>query len=223
MKPEPMHQRDEPPAPRPGDAAIRSKPERCARALRARTVPPWPMIVLDSTQCLDRPGVVDGKQVEGTNPVRTSTASTETLTPAASVLLEQWLRRDGPGGRVFDERGTFFPNSELVPGSRSPRGTRRKWGRNPQRQRWNAAAVKSSNCRITRLCDPEVPATPPLAVPAIPAATPRLWLRDGHQRNDRGAFSPCFGPRMRRSLHGPSAAGNGSESSAVGRAMLPQG
>jgi xylulose-5-phosphate/fructose-6-phosphate phosphoketolase len=98
--------------------------QREARQGHYQRQPRWPMIVLDSPKGWTGPGIVDGKQVEGT--FRSHQVPLHPgKNPGHLELLEQWLRSYRPE-ELFDERGRLKPDiAEL-----SPRGARRM-GANP--------------------------------------------------------------------------------------------
>jgi len=85
--------------------------------------PRWPMIVFRSPKGWTGPGVVDGKQIEGTFRAHQVPLSMEE--PGHLPVLEQWLRSYRPE-ELFDESGA--PGKALL--DIAPKGTRRM-GANP--------------------------------------------------------------------------------------------
>jgi xylulose-5-phosphate/fructose-6-phosphate phosphoketolase len=93
--------------------------QHVARQAENAAPPRWPMIVLDSPKGWTGPGVVDGKQVEGT-----FRSHQVPLKPRANPehlkLLEDWLRSYRPQ-ELFDGQGRLNPDIARL----APRGTRR--------------------------------------------------------------------------------------------------
>jgi xylulose-5-phosphate/fructose-6-phosphate phosphoketolase len=98
--------------------------QRAAREQGITERPRWPMIVLESPKGWTGPGIVDGKQVEGTFRAHQVPLHPNTE-PAHLKLLEDWLRSYRPD-ELFDERGSLWPHIATL----APKGARRM-GSNP--------------------------------------------------------------------------------------------
>ena len=96
-----------------------------ARTSGATTRPRWPMIVLRSPKGWTGPGVVDGKQVEGSFRAHQVPLAGLAENPEHLRMLEQWMLSYRPH-ELFDEHGRLVPELAAL----APSGDRRM-GANP--------------------------------------------------------------------------------------------
>ncbi len=99
--------------------------QHAARVEGIRSIPRWPMIVLNSPKGWTGPKVVHGLQVEGTSRSHQVPIADPSTHPGNLALLEAWLKSYRPW-ELFDPNGRLLPElAELA-----PRGARRM-GANP--------------------------------------------------------------------------------------------
>ncbi len=158
--------------------------QRGAREGGRTTRVQWPMIVLRSPKGWTGPGVVDGKQVEGTWRSHQVPLKNTRTDRQHARMLEQWLRSYRPQ-ELFDERGRPQPDLLQMP----PQGAKRM-----SAQPHANGGILLRKLRMPEWSDYCVPVPEPAKAWHEPTRVLGGFLRDTMAQNlDAGNFR-IFGP-----------------------------